>query len=145
MAKSKSENSTGKRALAIATSLIVVAFLVIGGIMLYSVFNPTTIAVSEDQSDIQVKKGQQFTITLSSNASTGYSWMLTDDYNKSVVSKVSDEYITPKTTASGAPGEEVWTFKAESTGTTTLTLNYERSWEGDSSKVDTKTYNVTVK
>ncbi|MGD8373959.1 MAG: protease inhibitor I42 family protein [Candidatus Woesebacteria bacterium] len=146
MAKSRSNAGAGagKKALIIASSLIVVAFLVIGGIILYSTANPSTVAISEDQTDIQVKNGQEFTITLPSNASTGYSWALSDAYDKNVVTKVNDEYIAPKSSSIGASGEEVWTFKAKSIGSTTLTLEYERSWEGDSSKVNTRAYNVVV-
>jgi len=45
----------------------------------------------------------------------------------------------------GAPGAQVWTFKALKKGATTVSLDYSRPWEGGEKGVWTFELTVTVK
>jgi len=45
----------------------------------------------------------------------------------------------------GAPGEEVWTFKALKKGTSTIALEYSRPWEGGEKGEWTLNLTVIVK
>lgn len=56
------------------------------------------------------KNSREFTITLKSNPTTGYSWFL-GQYNHHIVSVISHRYVAPDTKLIGAGGKEVWVFK----------------------------------
>ncbi len=53
----------------------------------------------------------EFTITLKSNATTGYTWSIAT-IDETMFKNVSHKYVAPNTKLIGAPGYEVWTFKA---------------------------------
>jgi len=86
--------------------------------------------------------GQQIIITIPSNATTGYAWELAT-LDTAVVENTDQTYITPVSDLAGAGGWERWTFKAIGAGSTTLRLEYRRSWEPDT--VDpADTFEITV-
>ena len=87
--------------------------------------------------------GRTFTITLASNATTGFTWnqAIAD---KEVATFVDAVYNEPDTSAMGAPGSQTFTFKALAKGTTTITLAYSRPWESVP-PAETRTITVTVK
>jgi predicted secreted protein len=64
---------------------------------------------------ILVAQGQQFSIALPLNQTTGYSWLPT--YNASAISQKS---------GSGSGGTAVFTFQALRVGTTSITFDYVR-------------------
>lgn len=86
-------------------------------------------------------KGRYFTISLESNATTGYTWDCAVA-NSKIVKLVSDDYSSGSDVP-GAAGKQVFRFKALKKGTTKITLQYKRSWEDDA--VKTKTYLIYVK
>ena len=96
---------------------------------------------------VEIAKGGVLTISLGSNPSTGFSW--TEDAligNPAVVQQTASEFVAPETQGLvGASGSQVWTFKALQTGTTTLSMEYGRPWEGGEKGVWTFELAVTVK
>ena len=42
---------------------------------------------------------------------------------------VTNQFVRPKSKLTGAPGREIWCFKAVQPGTTTIQREYLRSWE----------------
>jgi len=91
-----------------------------------------------------VTAGNTFTVTLCSNATTGFQWsesaVISDP---TVVQQTGHEFVSPeKTGLVGAPGNEVWTFKALKKGTSTITMEYSRPWEGG--EKGTWTFNLSV-
>ena len=78
---------------------------------------------------IEVQAGERFTIELDSNATTGYSWVLGNPVDENILRLVHSDYISPKNGLSGAGGNQVWVFEALHPGTTTIVLEYKRSWE----------------
>lgn len=96
----------------------------------------------------QVTAGQEFSVYLCSNATTGYSWSETATISDaSVISQTSHEFIAPdsKSPIVGAPGTEKWTFKALKAGTASIKMVYGQPWEGGEKEAWTYTLNVTVK
>lgn len=79
-------------------------------------------------------KHPEFTIKLVSNPTTGYSWSLRE-YDKKLLKLRHHEFQKPKNTKLvGAPGYEVWTFRAKSSvfdlpEQTIIKLAYARRWE----------------
>ncbi len=89
--------------------------------------------------------GQQFTITLRGNETTGYVWQMTKDTNSKIVKKISDKYTADNTGLVGAGGDHVWTYKAVAAGETTITLNYLRPWQKPVVPSKTLKYKIKVK
>ena len=84
---------------------------------------------------IVVEKGEEFSIVLESNPTTGYRWMLQKELDEKIITLQKMEFEEPESDLLGAPGEERWTFQAEGLGRTTIELKYARPWEeADSSK-----------
>jgi inhibitor of cysteine peptidase len=114
----------------------------------------TSVAVSCDDfsaqpnvtKQISVVTGNSFTVTLCSNATTGYRWSEAAQISDpAVVQQLSHETVAPKDTGLvGAPGTEVWTFKALKKGTGTIKMGYSRPWEGGEKDTWTFMLNVTV-
>lgn len=86
------------------------------------------------------------TLTLESNPTTGFQWELSSISDQNVLEKQSNTFEAPEESGMvGAPGKEVWVFKALKKGTSTISLEYSRPWEGGEEGVQTFTIHVTVK
>ncbi len=102
------------------------------------------LSASQDES-LAVAVGQEFTITLEANPSTGYQWQLAKPPEKEIVQWVRSEYQHPDTKLIGAPGKEVWTFKGVGPGKTTIELHYLRPWEKNVAPVASRSFRVVVR
>jgi len=83
--------------------------------------------VTEDNAEFVVAIGDEFTIVLEANVTTGFSWQLETPLDESILTHVDDDYIAPGTDAVGSPGKQELTFRAtearESTcGTSVLSI-----------------------
>jgi inhibitor of cysteine peptidase len=83
-------------------------------------------------SRITAKVGEDFTIKLPANLTTGYSWRM-GEIKPPIVREKDYKYNQTANTQRlvGAGGEEVWTFKAVRTGKVVISLEYIRPWEVD--------------
>jgi len=74
--------------------------------------------------------GGELTITLGSNPTTGYQWSEDAEISdETILQQVSHEFVGPGIDEPpGTSGEDVWVFKGLKRGTTTLLLEYSRSW-----------------
>jgi inhibitor of cysteine peptidase len=86
---------------------------------------------AQDAKTVTVTNGQEFSVTLASNPTTGYRWDLAKPLNTNFVRLLTNEYVRPDSRLMGAGGREVWRFKAITQGTTEIDLKYARSWEKD--------------
>ena len=105
---------------------------------------------TDNKNPIKVSQGQTFAITLQSNATTGYSWKWdATTFDQNLVTLVSHKYIAPQNKKMvGAPGYEVWTFKAKPADYRVMqmghiVMEYQRPWE--KTPGTTKTFVVHVK
>jgi inhibitor of cysteine peptidase len=69
---------------------------------------------------------KEFTITLDSNPTTGYSWV--PIFDKSFL-KLRDRSFKRNVKKFGSPSKEVFKFYPIKCGNTTLTMIYKRAWE----------------
>jgi inhibitor of cysteine peptidase len=130
----------------IASAILVVILAIVGGYIYFSSSKtPAMIEVSENQQNVEIKNGQEFTIVLTSNPSTGYSWSLNDTYNNNVTLKISNEFIASSTEMIGAPGRELWVFKGVGIGSTKLSFSYARQGDDRTSQLNFKSFNIDVK
>jgi inhibitor of cysteine peptidase len=85
-------------------------------------------ATAEDAGrTIALEPSQELVVTLDSNVTTGFRWVLATEPDARVLEVVGSTYVEPDSTMLGAGGQEVWTFRAVEEGRTTLGLRYERS------------------
>jgi inhibitor of cysteine peptidase len=84
---------------------------------------------ADSPEQVSVTVGEEFTVKLASNPTTGYSWALAGALPSWLV-QVNQAYIADTSGLAGAGGTEHWTFRATAAGSATLTLQYERPWEG---------------
>jgi inhibitor of cysteine peptidase len=93
---------------------------------------------------ITVRPGEDFFIALSSNpGSTGYSWSQTMT-NPEVIAYEGNVTQPPEQQMPGAPGQQIFIYHANRTGTATIVLAYSRPFEPDAPPAKTLTYTVTV-
>jgi predicted secreted protein len=100
---------------------------------------------SDPSRTIKVKPGDEFSIELESNASTGFSWVLTGQFSSSIVKMVNVAYRPPDPPVYGTPGTDVWKFQAVAPGKVTITLGYMNTSVTPSEKADEKSFKVEVK
>ncbi|MGA3360068.1 MAG: protease inhibitor I42 family protein [Halobacteriota archaeon] len=84
--------------------------------------NTSNATALREATNLTVVQGQNFTIQLQSNPSTGYQWEPT--YNNASITLVNQTYVASNISALGAPGTDLFTFLATQTGTSVITFNY---------------------
>ena len=99
--------------------------------------------------EVEVAVDGSFTVTLCSNPTTGFLWSESAQISdQTVVQQTGHKFEAPETTEppiEGAPGKEVWTFKALKKGETTISMEYSRPWEGGEKAAWTFILTVVVK
>ena len=94
---------------------------------------------------VDVAVGDSFTVTLCSNPSTGFEWESAQISDQTVLQQIDHKFVGPESEPPpppGTPGEEIWTFQALKQGTSTISLEYSRPWEGG--EKGEWTFNLTV-
>ena len=102
---------------------------------------------------ITVTEDDTFMIKLQSNPSTGYSWKLIspamkdDKFDTKELELISTEYFEPKVprNMTGAPGMEVWTFKAKDNGRETIKMKYTKKLKGGEEVAEEKIFRIRIK
>lgn len=103
-------------------------------------FSSTQIKLSADSKPIHVTSAHpEFTLTLTSNPTTGYSWYLRS-YNSQLITLVGHKFVTSHRLLPGSGGKEVWTFKVNPNGflapqVSCIQLIYARPWEMKSGEI----------
>ena len=100
-------------------------------------------AGSQETGGVQVKEGRVFEVSLEANPTTGYLWEVRD-IDEQVLQLVREEFLSDSS-AIGAGGTSVFSFKAVGRGQTTLTLVYRRPWEKDVEPIEVHTVEVSVR
>lgn len=96
--------------------------------------------------EVKVDVGDSLTVTLCTHPAAGFQWSeLAEISDQSVIEQIDHSYVLPQEekegpSAMGAPGAEVWTFKALKEGKSTVFWEYSRP----SSKKVTWTFFLTV-
>ena len=95
---------------------------------------------------IAAKVGQEFTITLPSNPTTGFRWALVGTPDSARVALVGDgsRYVNTEGNQPGAGGVEIWTFRGVGAGQATITLQYSRPNDPNIAPGPTETFTVNV-
>ena len=78
---------------------------------------------------IKVGPGQEFSISLGSNPSTGFRWKMTLPTGDKTIMFLSSEHLASQDVMPGVPGTELFKFKALTRGETKAAFVYERPWD----------------
>ena len=111
--------------------------------------------VNHRTTDIEVKLGDDFEMTLCSNLTTGFQWSNADISPKGIVEQIGYEFVPAdgvalppsadgRPLAAGAAGVEVWRFKAFAVGESAISVEYSQHWDGGQKRIWTFVLNVTV-
>ncbi|MFO8143688.1 MAG: protease inhibitor I42 family protein [Dehalococcoidales bacterium] len=105
---------------------------------------PSSLSVDESQSgqQVEIASGGTLTVTLESNRTTGFQWELKSVGDTSVLQSQGGTYNAPDSEMVGAGGEAIWTFEAIKPGTSSISMEYSKPWEGGT-KAE-KTFDLTV-
>ena len=93
---------------------------------------------------VELSPGEVLVLSLESNPTTGYTWEI-DKNDSAILQPLGEPGFTPESKAMGAPGQQVFRFKAAAHGQTSLTLIYHRSWEKDVPPAQTFSIEVVVR
>ena len=94
---------------------------------------------------MEARTGEEFTIILSANPTTGYQWQLAKPLNTNMIQFVNSEYFPDKTGRIGAGVKQVWRFKAGNAGRVDITFKYVRPWEKNISPASEKKFVIVIK
>jgi inhibitor of cysteine peptidase len=95
---------------------------------------------------VEVAADGTISVTLCSNATTGFEWTESASISdRAVISQTDHEFTPPSGNTVGAAGEETWTFKALQAGTAEVSMEYSQPWDGGLKGEWTFTLEVTVK
>ena len=135
-----------KRTIGVVLGLLVIA--VVAGVTGASAGDgqAATVDASDLGSRIELAVGETLTVTLESNPTTGFAWVLADP--EGMLEVTSHEYVMDPAGQDPPPpgtgGVEVWTFKALAKGETALSMEYSRPWDGGEKAVQTFQLTVVV-
>ena len=102
----------------------------------------------EKQADcpLQLQTGQNLTLTLPSNPSTGYRWLLQNPAAGILRSLGPEVYSHPEDAGIvGSAGQSTWRFQAQAAGEGHLLLVYQQPWAPEVRPVQTFDCAITVK
>ncbi|MHC2147517.1 protease inhibitor I42 family protein [Pseudomonas sp. 210_17 TE3656] len=102
----------------------------------------------EKQADcpLQLQTGQNLTLTLPSNPSTGYRWLLQNPAASILRSLGPEVYSHPEDAGIvGSAGQSTWRFQAQAAGEGHLLLVYQQPWAPEVRPVQTFDCTITVK
>lgn len=94
--------------------------------------HPRNAPAAEQDSVVHARVGEEFTLVLQSNATTGYRWMLADSLDESLLRLVDQRYVPDPNPEQrvGAGGREAWVFAAVAPGEAGIRLRYARAAGG---------------
>jgi len=79
----------------------------------------------------EIEVNDSLTVTLCSNPTTGFDWEEAEISDKTVLEEESRQFVSPEAeNVVGGAGKVIWTFKALKKGTTRVSIDYSRPWEG---------------
>ena len=106
------------------------------------------VSAKDTGATIDLELGQQPVISLDSNRTTGYEWVLTD-LDRQILKPADDApgYESSPNPAGlmGVGGTERWSFKPVKAGDTVIRFEYRRPWENGREAIRSAIFNVRVR
>jgi predicted secreted protein len=86
--------------------------------------NAAEFEISNPSKIIEVREGEDFTISVETNLPSDYHWEVAEELDANIVAYVWKDQVPPEPGNPNATGRDVWHFKAVAPGETTITLGY---------------------
>lgn len=111
------------------------------------VHQPGSLTVhQQSQCPLSLRSGQQLILTLPSNPTTGFRWILRDAAVSLLDSLGPEVYSNPEDVGLiGSAGQSTWRFQAKHPGEGHLLLTYQRPWETEVAPAKTFVCRLRVK
>ena len=93
------------------------------------------------EQELTVKEGEDFSIFLDANLTTGYQWQM--DSDRDFIQFLDVSYTPPSTELVGTSGVEKFDFKAMKQGEVSIIFSYLRPWE-EKAPIKKIIYNLTI-
>lgn len=94
---------------------------------------------------IEIQVGQNLEVVLEGNATTGYLWNFTTEFDPMMMEFVEQKTLRDESKDIVGSGENnIWIFKAIKEGQANATLVYKRPWEENVEPIKTMNYQVTI-
>ncbi len=93
---------------------------------------------------ITVRAGEEFFIALASNQSTGYAWTQHLDDGK-IAAYEGNVVENASPAMPGAPGQQIFIYHANRSGTTTISFDYARPFDANAQPAKHVLFTVTVR
>lgn len=123
--------------------IVLVGLLVIAGAVLLTRSEPLLFTEEDAGKTIELEVGDEFSIVLEGNITTGYTWEMVTTVGV-VVEQIGEPVFENESDLVGAGGRMTLNFKATTPGRQTLQLVYHRPWEEDVAPLQTFSLNVVV-
>ncbi len=98
---------------------------------------PVYVSEADSGRTVVLSSGQELFVTLTSNATTGYSWSRRFTVDGVLAAVGEAEYLPDQPVIPGSGGKERFRFSAARTGRTTASFEYRRPWENCSAAAQT--------
>lgn len=98
----------------------------------------------DENSQVELNKGQFLTVSLEGNPTTGFTWEAAD-LDDQILRQVGEAQFSPDSDLIGAGGTQTLRFEALNSGQTTLGLVYRRPWEDKSDPLKIFSVRVVVR
>ncbi len=98
--------------------------------------------------EVEIVAGGSLTVTLESNPTTGFQWVLVDNSDETALQQVGHEYVAYDNTDPPLPGVggiELWSFKTLMEGKSIISMEYSQPWEGGEQAAETFVMTVVVR
>lgn len=82
---------------------------------------------TDKEETIRIRRGQEFRIILESNPTSGFRWL--PIFDESIINLISHNFLPSHTMGIGQSGEDVFVFRAVSSGSYIVKMLYKREWE----------------
>ena len=108
----------------------------------------SSICFAQEQKQVKVSEtyaGQSFTITLESNATTGYRWQFARSLDKDMLELIRSSYSGNNPKLIGSGGKQLWTIEALKAGKTTIFFKYVRPWEKGKPPINEESFVIVIK
>lgn len=102
--------------------------VMIVALMLAACSGSTEVTESDDGGSVAVGVGEEFTVALPANPSTGFTWTVAR-LDADVFEQVGETEFEPESDALGAGGTLTYRFEGRAAGTGELVLEYRRPFE----------------
>lgn len=99
------------------------------------------VTIEAQEGVLETKNGDNFSIVLEANPTTGYQWEI--DFDSSYIQLVGREYTVSSPELLGSGGKETFNFLSVKSGETGITFSYLRPWEEGQPPI-TKIYKIII-